>query len=222
MVAAFAPCCAPGGPDETPADARGEAEADVGGPDAPADGPGVLVLATDGAPNCNNALGSGCTCTTGTPFCDGTLGRIGCLDDDRVIATLGEILAAGIRTYVVGIPGAEDYVSVLDAMAVAGGTARDVSPRYYGVESRDELLSVLGMIAAGESSCVFELGHPPLDTTRINVLVDDDPLRRDDAENGFTYDATANTVTLTGIACDDLRAGRTSNVKFIFGCPPLL
>jgi len=38
--------------------------------------------------------------------------------------------AAGIRTYVVGFGGAVDG-GQLDAMAVAGGTARAVTPRYY-------------------------------------------------------------------------------------------
>ncbi|MDI7269549.1 MAG: hypothetical protein QME96_16290 [Myxococcota bacterium] len=186
-------------------------------------GPGVIVLATDGAPNCNGARSPGCTCTTGTPFCNGTLGYIGCLDDARTIATISELLAAGYKTYVVGIPGSEVFADVLDRMADAGGAARSGSPRYYRVENRDELAAALGTIAAGEESCRFNLGSIPPDEHDINVFVDERPLRRDDPDgNGFTYDSATNTVELRGADCDDLRAGRISTVRFIFGCPPVL
>jgi hypothetical protein len=186
-------------------------------------GPGVLVLATDGAPNCNGAAASGCTCTTGMPFCDGTLGTIGCLDEDRTLGLLGELAAAGYRTYVVGIPGSETFADLLDRMADQGGTARAGSPRHYRVENRAELAAALGTISAGEESCRFELGSVPPDTTLINVLVDDRPLRRDDpAGDGFSYDGTTNTVELRGEDCAALRAGTIARVRFLFGCPPLL
>ncbi len=186
-------------------------------------GPGVLVLVTDGGPNCNPARSPGCICTTGTPFCDGTLGYIGCLDDVRTMATLSELLAAGYKTYVVGIPGSEVFADVLDRMADAGGTARSGSPRYYRAENRDELAAALGTIVVGEESCRFELGSIPPDERDINVFVDERPLRRDDPDgNGFAYDSATNTVELRGTDCDDLRAGRISTVRFVFGCPPLL
>ncbi|MBU1495149.1 MAG: hypothetical protein ABIJ56_13350 [Pseudomonadota bacterium] len=186
-------------------------------------GPGVIILATDGAPNCNASLPacSGGDCTTGTPLCDGTLGTIGCLDDAAAITTISGLHDSGVRTYVIGIPGSEGFASVLDAMAEAGGTARSGSPKYYEVGDGDELIEALGAITDSEISCVFELDSVPDNTNDINVLVDDSPLRRDDPD-GFVYHEEDNTIELLGATCEDLKAGRVSDVKFLFGCEPFI
>lgn len=185
-------------------------------------GPGVIILATDGAPNCNPDLPpcSGADCTTGTPFCDGMFGTIGCLDN-AIVDTISEFLEGEIKTYVIGIPGSEEFSAVLDAMAVAGGTARSESPKYYEVSDRDELISTLGVITDAEISCVFELDSIPENTNDINVLVDDQPLRRDDPD-GFVYNEEDNTIELLGRTCEDLKSGGIGNVKFLFGCRPFI
>ena len=182
------------------------------------DGDGVLVLATDGAPNCGTGR-PGCTCTTSSAFC-GTLGTIGCLDDTATIETLSRLSARGIRTYVVGIPGTESYASVLDAMATAGGTARTGSPAYYRADDAAALLDALGTISDREVSCRFALASPPPDFDNVNVLLDDVPARRDPTD-GWTLESDGSAIELRGALCEQLRRGEIANIEFLFGCPYL-
>ncbi len=180
---------------------------------------GVLVLATDGAPNCG-AGAAGCRCTTSSAFC-GTLGYIGCLDDTATITALNDLRARGIRTYVVGIPGTDDYAAVLDAMAAAGGTARTGSPSYYRASDSAALASALGTISDAEVSCRFALAAAPADRTNVNVFLDDAPTARDTGD-GFVLSDDGLTIELQGTACDALRAGTIADVRFEFGCPPFI
>ena len=40
-----------------------------------------------------------------------------------------------------------------------------------------------------------------------------------DPMNGFTYDATSQSVTLHGTACDQLRMNPSTKVQVVYGCP---
>ena len=180
-------------------------------------GDGVLVLATDGAPNCG-AGAPGCECTTASAFC-GTLGTIGCLDDDATLATITELRARGVRTYVVGIPGTEAYAGVLSRMAEAGGTARTGELAYYRADDATALLAALGTISDREVSCRFALEAPPPDRMQVNVLLDDVPAPRD---ADWVLADDGRSIELVGDACDRLRAGTLARVQFVFGCPPLI
>lgn len=181
---------------------------------------GVIVLATDGGPNCAASTPSPCTCTTGSGFC-GTLGTIGCLDDVGTVDVIEQLAARNIKTYVVGIPGTEAYGSVLDRMAVAGNTARGQAPKYYAAADVKALTDALGVITEAAVTCNFELENTPPDTMNINVFVDDAPLPRD-AADGFAYNTQDNAVELTGEICTRLKKGQISEVRFEFGCPPII
>lgn len=183
------------------------------------EGDGVLVLATDGAPNCGTTGAAGCTCTTSSAFC-GALGTIGCLDDEATLDTLTRLRDRGIRTYVVGIPGTEGYAAVLDAMAAAGGTARSGSPAYYRADDAAALLDALGTISDREVSCRFALASPPPDFENVNVLIDDVPARRDPVD-GWMLETDGSAIELVGETCERLRRGEVSNIEFLFGCPYL-
>jgi hypothetical protein len=211
-AAANMPLCAGG---FTPTRRALEVAADALGPD----GDGVLVLATDGAPNCGTAGSAGCTCTTSTAFC-GALGTIGCLDDGATIETLTRLRERGIRTYVVGIPGTEGYAAVLDAMATAGGTARPGPTAYYRADDAAALLAALGTISDREVSCRFALASPPPDLENVNVLLDGAPARRDPVD-GWVLEADGSAIELVGETCGRLRRSEISNVEFLFGCPYL-
>jgi hypothetical protein len=180
---------------------------------------GVLVLATDGAPNCG-AGSAGCRCTTSSAFC-GTLGFIGCLDDVATISAITALRDRGIRTYVVGIPGTEDYAAVLNAMATAGGTARSGAPSYYAASDSASLVAALGTISDAEVSCRFALASAPPDRTNVNVFLDDAPTPRDTGD-GFVLSDDGLTITLEGTSCEALRNGTVANVRFEFGCPLLI
>jgi hypothetical protein len=185
-------------------------------------GPRVAVVITDGGPSCNLSSGRCAedSCTDEIGYCDGTIGTVACLDDMRTIDAIGNLLEDdGMKTYVVGIPGSEVFAEALDGMAVAGGTAAEGTPKYRAVTTTEELIAALAEIAEAEIRCMFELDSAPPDETDINVLVDDRPLARDDAD-GYAYNPDDRTIELTGQACQDLLDGTITSVQFLSGCPP--
>jgi len=97
----------------------------------PLDGRGdVVVLLTDGVPNCNpgnphNACTGdvgACRCTLSS--CAGAFCANGCLDDQGTVAAIQTLQSRSIRVFVVGV-GPDtltgDAPAVLNAMAAAGG-----------------------------------------------------------------------------------------------------
>jgi hypothetical protein len=145
-----------------------------------------VLLATDGGPNCNSqtscnadkcipniekALG----CSAGVNCCDpGLYGPTSCIDDEGTKNAVLDLFLAGIKTYVVGIPGSGPYASLLDDLAVAGGTARAGADHlYYDVQHIAELDDVLGSIGAKVTlSCQIHLAAPPPDSGLVNVYLD--------------------------------------------------
>ncbi len=192
------------------------------------------ILATDGGPNCNPSLTcdvTSCTanidglmgCPAGGPpnCCDpmGAAGAIGCLDGPRVTQAVGSLNAAGIETFVIGIPGSAPYAAVLDQLAQAGGTARGTEPQYYRVDSADEqtLEGVLAQIAAKiTASCTFMLSRAPANPNDVNVYVGGSVVPRD-GPNGWMLSGT--TLTLEGETCAAITTGRALSVRVVEGCP---
>ena len=89
----------------------------------------------------------------------------------RPSSAVAALKAAGIPVYVVGLPGtsAPAYASLLDELAVAGGTAQPTSPKYYRVDRRQRqtLLTALKKIAAKiVATCEFKLTESPPRPTR--------------------------------------------------------
>lgn len=121
------------------------------------DGDRYLILATDGAPNCNPSLSpSTCTCTGAASSCSsggGASASINCLDDARTLESIDLFRRREVFTYVVGLNGAEAFSSVLDAMADAGGRARGVTPRFYPANTADDLARELSTITSGIANC---------------------------------------------------------------------
>jgi hypothetical protein len=192
------------------------------------------ILATDGGPNCDDALTCGvdqCTsnmdgvqgCPTGGPpnCCDPTngAGGIGCLDGARATHAVAALAAGGVQTFVLGIPGSAPYAAVLDDMATAGGTARGSEPLYYRVDSADTtaLGGALGQIAARvTASCAFILTHPPKDPGQVNVYVGGALVPQSGADG---WSLQGNKVTLEGTTCASLQGGTALSVRVVEGCP---
>jgi len=194
-----------------------------------------IILATDGAPNCNPSAGCNfdqCqpnienyqNCPKGGPFncCAPPDGyRENCNDGPATITELALLKQAGIPTYVVGLPGASPYAQLLDQMAVAGGTANTNSsgPKYFAVDAATEsvMLATLRKIAAQiTGTCVYDLREAPADPSLVNVYMDDVVLPFEPA-NGWKIDG--KTVTLVGAACDRVKNGDVLSVRIIAGCP---
>jgi hypothetical protein len=171
-----------------------------------------VVIITDGAPNC-------------APELD---------DDPNMIASsvstqAATWLAQGIKTHVIGLPGAEEAELVLNQIAAAGGTGMYINPDDPAtLEMRlREILSET--IREGIDSCTIDLMPPAEAPEKLHLVVTENGLDQDvprelsaDASWNITDDGA--TVTLEGRLCEDAQSGRFAALRFEFGCvdlPPL-
>ncbi len=190
----------------------------------------AVVLATDGAPNCNETAACGAEkclvnlmgqCPVAGSCCDPddpNGGPTQCLDDDATLAGVRAIADSGATVYVVGMPGSEIFASMLDDLAVAGGAPREGSPKYYAASNADDLTSQLAEIGTAVAvQCEIQLEDAPVDPSLVNVYLDT-TLVPSDAENGWSW-RDDRTIQLSGNACDDLRSGTYAQVQVAAGCP---
>lgn len=194
------------------------------------------VLITDGAPNCNAELDcteQGCipnierlsyvgqNCTQGVNCCARTStnpnANLSCIDDEASLVAVQALARAGIRTFVVGMPGSEPYEVLLNAMAEAGGTAREAEPRYYPVADTEALEKSLTAIAASVAiSCDLPLDYEPKDPSFVNVYFDN-RLVRYDTDDGWAWTDDGH-VSIRGTACEQLQRGEVLEVQIFAGC----
>jgi hypothetical protein len=206
-----------------------------------------VLLATDGAPNCNGTLTCGadrCTANldavgstkpppdcvkNGQNCCQPTGGGASCLDDSSSVDQITALKAANVSTFVIGIPGSENYAAVLDSFAVAGGQAASAtSPKYYAVTAAG---GVAALTSAFQSitvklvtTCDLQLKVEPPDTTLLNISIDDLIIPKAGGEagiNGWTLDQTTkpSTIRITGAPCDKLKSTGATSVQVLYGCP---
>ncbi len=192
-----------------------------------------VILATDGAPNCNPTASCGYTlcqpnmenmpgCPKDGPFncCEPPDGyRENCTDTASTLGAIAALKSSGIPVYVVGLPGAAPYATLLDEMAQAGGTALPSSPRYFAVNaaSEDVMLAALKKIAAQiTGTCTFDLEEEPANASLVNVYMDDVVVPYEPV-NGWTI--SGKTVTLVGASCERVKNGDVLDVRIIAGCP---
>lgn len=189
----------------------------------------VVILATDGGPNCNAQAMCGVDecmpniegqCDPSTNCCAPNIigGPENCLDRAPSVDAVTQIQKAGVPVYIVGIPGSELYGNVLDQMALAGGAPQISPPYYYKVTDFNDLGAVLGSIAAAQVSCVFELDQPPKDPDLTNVYFDQTVVPYDDVD-GWVWKPSPSVIELYGKACQELKAGQVARVQITTGCP---
>ncbi len=191
-----------------------------------------VILATDGAPNCNpeatcsfrdcqvNIEGiEDCNLIDPKNCCEPPIGVRGNCNDRAATVGAIEALAQGqIPTYVVGLPGTEAYASLLDDMAIAGKTAQTGSPKYFAVGAASEasMLTALKKVAAKiTGTCVFDLKEEP-NPALVNVYLDDQKLVFEPV-HGWTIEG--KTIKLLGASCQKVQSGDVLNVRIISGCP---
>jgi hypothetical protein len=159
----------------------------------------VILLATDGLPNCAANARDWNT-------------------EDMPGATAAVTAAknAGFPVYVIGI-GPSTSTTNLNNLAVAGGTTN-----YYPATSTTELSAALNSIAKVVSAtCTFKANMTPPEKDLVYVYVDKKLVAKDDSK-GWTFDktdSTYSTIVLTGSYCEDILSGVTSQVQIVFGCP---
>jgi hypothetical protein len=192
-----------------------------------------VILATDGGPNCNSNItcdaSACCSNIEGDPGCAEDAGvnccvndAENCLDSQASVAAISAYAAAGVLTYVIGLPESGPYEGVLDQMALAGQTARASAPYYYAVTSADEsaLATTLSTIAAKvTATCTFTLAAPPPDPAQVNLYLDGHVVPQE-STNGWTL--SGETVTLEGSTCTEVLSGQVLSLRIVAGCPTVL
>jgi hypothetical protein len=179
----------------------------------------ALVLATDGAPNCDTSLDPAtCTCAD-TRGCGGQPGN--CLDDTRTVSRIAGYAAQGVPTYVIGIASDGDsvFTDVLDAMAVAGGTPLSGSAHaYYAADSASDLDAALAAIRDQVGRCTYLTTSVPnaggsITVSLGGVVLPDDPT----GATGWTWTSESNgqIVLAAGPCAQATAAGAPAPVAYV-------
>jgi hypothetical protein len=202
-----------------------------------------VLLATDGGPNCNSTLDCGieeCTLNLddseecprdGVSCCAGN--PTGCLDDDEAIAQIERLESIGVQTIVVGIPGAEVYVNVLEEFAAAGGFIRPDTDETgaYMVEAsggEDALIDTFERITT-ELVSTCEIPMPEneegleIDPDEVHVAINCEILEYDpdlEAATGWHYDVPSDptTIIIHGEDCDRIKSEGVERLDAVIGC----
>jgi hypothetical protein len=216
-----------------------------------------IILATDGGPNCNGALqclASTCTqnldgkcgdgsnptlncCDTSTASGAAARANLSCLDDLLAVVQINGLKAAGVQTYVIGLPGSEIYASTLNALANAGGVPNPnviSGASYYAVPASNSLQGLkdafVGIIAQSVKTCDFKLGTMPTNPVTVQVARDcqfipplpgNKPAGPDaGTTDGYYIDYSQNPahLVLTGSYCQGIVSFGGSHLDVISGC----
>jgi len=202
-----------------------------------------VLLATDGGPNCNAAEScapDACTvnldgqCPMGVDNCcdpalAGPDAEQGCLDERATTDAIDALAGEGVQTFVVGIPGSEQYASSLDAFARAGGRpSPHAPPSYYAVDAQGDepggLTDVLRAITSSLiTTCRLQLGSVPPSLDKLNVEVDG-KLVPQSGTNGWKLDTSTDppTIELLGDTCQRVETEGVQSVQVSFGCPTIV
>jgi hypothetical protein len=217
----------------------------INGPGDNLSGEKYVLLATDGGPNCNAGLECGadlCTANLDGQDCAGDAPNgnccdigyagdgSGCIDDSNVVDAIEDLRDSGIDTFVVGIPGSEQYSDYLNDFAEAGGrSSGDDTYSYYRVDDVDDLADTFEEITVQlVTSCEIQLDDAPADQPAI--AIDCETVSRFSSDGGeagagnsgevenWTWDGQTGTVELLGETCEQVAAG-VGRVDVLFNCP---
>ena len=195
------------------------------------DHPSYIILATDGAPNCNETLdGATCTCTSAAG-CTGTSGQhLNCLDDTRTYGALDILCTAETHTYILGMGGATSWTEVLQGMATHGCTDTP-----YAVNDPDAIQAALDEIAGAVASCQFEMNCADIpEPGKVNFYfttgTETNVVPRDSGHaDGWDWvdpcDSTSDPsgmIEFFGPACDRILNREVDEVSATFGCPTII
>jgi hypothetical protein len=109
-------------------------------------------------------------------------------------------------------------------MAIEGGQPRSITPPYYPVASRAELVDAFAAITKAAASCTLNLASVPPDPDNVGVRVNgDDKVPRDTTHAaGWDYGPGMTSIVLYGPYCSDVMSGTLTDVRALFGCPGVI
>lgn len=225
----------PGGGTPTSAALAGAYEYFTVGEGAILEGERYVLLATDGGPNCNGALSCGADrCTTNMDgactsvnCCEGARLSDRCLDDEAVKSQVEALAGEGINTFVVGIPGTEQYSTYLDAIAAVSGVPNPNGPdQYYRVDAAGGVGGLVKVFTTITTQlvrgCDIELASRPLNPALVNVYIDCNLIPKGEDNNlSWEVDASAEApmIHLQGSICNQVENRGAERVDVTFGCP---
>jgi len=189
-----------------------------------------VLLATDGGPNCN--IDSQCDEAHCTPNLDGqcpsgnccSVNGQYCLDDGAVVDQIKALKAIGVSTFVVGIPGTEQYAMYLNQFADAGGvTSPSAPPSYYAVSAKGGVQGLVdvftGITTHLVRDCDVGLETAPTNLDLVNVAVDCKVVPYADGAGWAVTGDDMKTLSLMGDACHAIQTSGAERVDVVYGCP---
>ncbi|MBM4360357.1 MAG: VWA domain-containing protein [Deltaproteobacteria bacterium] len=142
--------------------------------------------------------------------------------DPGTTTIIGDLLKAGVKTFVVGFGGQGIDKAAMNGFANAGGTPiNNGDIDYYDSADAAALDKALADIASATLGCSFKLGKTVSSADELYVFFDNDPngIPRDPTHmNGWDFDPATNSVTFYGKTCEDLKGGVIKDVDLVFGC----
>jgi hypothetical protein len=168
------------------------------------DGPMSVLIVTDGAPNCQS-------------------------DAQVVTNQVTQWASQGIKTYVIGLPGAQNAAALLTQLAMVGGTTNYIDPANAADLEMQLRNIVASSVQGGFDSCSITLSPAAEAPDALQLVVVENGMelqadRNLGASGGWSVSSDGVNVELTGIFCDNAQAGVYSSLNFKFGCvdiPPL-
>jgi hypothetical protein len=215
------------------------------GPGAELGGTRIVLLATDGAPNCNSTLSCSIdTCTLNLeeaqgcpPPSDPTASSCcgsrpeACLDADGTLSAIQDLAGQGIQTVVVGIPGSELYQGQLQDFAAAGNfTKPNGDPGYYEVTAAggvDELTATFEEITTSlVTECEVPITQEIPNLNLVNVAVDCEVIPKGTDEGDadrwfFDNPDSPSRILINGPICDTIQTDGVERIDTVFGCPTI-
>jgi hypothetical protein len=219
----------------------------VNGAGADLTGERYVLLATDGAPNCDAE--ADCPIDTCTLNLEGEADSAcpppgdpnaanccasrpeACLDDAGTLAQIQELSDSGIQTIVVGIPGSELYQTNLEEFATTGGfTKPDGDIGYYEVtqaggvdELRDTFVEITTALVR---ECELEITQDVPNPNEVNVAVDCVVIPRGEeagSESRWFFDDPQDptTIIISGPICDTIQSEGVDRIDTVYGCPTI-
>jgi hypothetical protein len=130
------------------------------------------------------------------------------------------LASSGIKTYVVGLPGANEGAATLNGVAQSGGTTQFIDPgdpAMLEAKLRDVISET---VKTGFNTCSIKIDPVPEVPDELLMIVEEPNVGRQQVprDRGWALDAQGG-IEITGPLCDDAKAGRFSDITFEYACP---